>query len=127
MKTQNTRHRLPEGCPPWSPWGEVQNARHVGGGVYCVTTSSHGGIYVPKTMLCEMPDVLRCNQYSGGGQWFEEDVEWALLAAWRPDLFGAEHFDAARQTLLSYRGATGSGEIYAAAAEWVAKNRPATS
>lgn len=122
--TQNTRHRLPSGCPPWSPWGEVQDARHVGQGVYFVSTASHGGLYVPKGMLDAMPAVLRCNRYSGGGQWFEEDVEWALPVVWRPELFGFEHVDAARRTLLSYRG---RASIYAAAAEWVAENRPAAS
>lgn len=120
-----TTHRgIPAGCPQWSPWGEVQTARDLGGGVWFVSTASHGGIYVPQTMLDAMPAALRCNRYSGGGQWFEEDVEWALVAVWRPELFPLGFRCGAKRTILAYRGATGHGGLYAAAAEWVAEHRP---
>ena len=124
MNTGTTYRRIPAGCPQWSPWGEVEDARHVGHGVYFVSTSSRGGLYVPQAMVDAMPAALRCNRYSGGGQWWEEDVEWALPVVWRPEMFGFEHVDAARRTLLVFRG---TRSIYAAAAEWVAENRPAAS
>ena len=119
--TQNTHRRLPSGCPQWSPWGEVQAARDLGSGLYFVSTASHGGLYLPQSMVEAMPAALRCNRYSGSGQWWEEDVEWALPVVWRPELFPAEYLDPAQKTILSYRGA---GSIYASAAEWVADHRP---
>lgn len=119
-----THRRLPAGCPQWSPWGEVQTARDLGNGLHFVATASHGGLYLPQDMVDAMPAALRCNRYSGGGQWWEEDVEWALPVVWRPELFPAEYLDPAQRTILSYRGAAGWDGIYTAAAEWVAEHRP---
>lgn len=116
--------KLPNGCPQWSPWGEVQNARDLGNGLFFVSTSSHGGLYVPDAMVASMPAALRCNRYSGNGQWFEEDMEWALAVVWRPELFPSEYLEPAQRSVLAYRNATGHGAIYAAAAEWVLEHRP---
>jgi hypothetical protein len=102
------------GCPANSPWGQVQEAHALGEGVFAVSTSEHGGIYVPNAILDAMPPALKCNVY-GRGNWFEEDVEWALVCVWKPSLFSADHIAAAIRTLMAYA----SGGAYADAAAWV--------
>lgn len=64
-----------------------------------VSTASHGGIYVPPEVYALMPVDLRGNVY-GGGTWFEEDVEWALVAVAFPLYFaGWNQQEHARSTI----------------------------
>ena len=70
-----------------TPWGPSQTSRHIGEGIFSHSTAGHGGLYVPPEKLAEMPAALRCNVYAGGGSWFEEDCEWALVCLAFPYLF----------------------------------------
>ena len=62
-----------------------------------------------------MPAELRCNRYGGGANWFEEDVEWALVALAFPGEFKAKDgLDvAARNTVKHF------ADTYPTAAAWL--------
>ena len=60
-----------EGEP--SPWGVIETAHPLAGGIVCVHTPSHGGIWLSAARLAQMSPEER----SGDG-WYEEDCE----AAW---------------------------------------------
>jgi len=59
-----------------TPWGQADTARKMEGtDCIAVTTSTHGGIYVPNHLLPRIPDVERklAAAWSGSENWFEED------------------------------------------------------
>lgn len=62
----------------YSPWGVPDYQKQVADGIISVGTPSHGGYYVRPDVYEQMPAALRCNVY-GGGTWFEEDCEVALV------------------------------------------------
>lgn len=102
-----------------TPWGVSDYVKTIGdGGILAVSTSSHGGYYVPRELYRQMPEELRCNVY-GGGTWFEEDCEWALVVLAFPHLFADEDRSAARETIAAYAGQ----EPYARAAAWLARQQ----
>jgi hypothetical protein len=61
--------------PRSSPWGVPQQAIRLAPGIWQVSTSSHGGVYVDRERLSEMPKHLR----KGRTQWYEEDCDWVLV------------------------------------------------
>lgn len=98
------------------PWGQIQDAKEFMPGVWSVGTASHGGLLLSPERMAAMPAVLKCNVY-GGGNAFEEDCEWALVAAAWPQEFGA-----AQPNAMQYVGMTLQGETYAKAGAYWAKN-----
>jgi hypothetical protein len=99
-----------------TPWGAADHVKPLGNeGILQVDTPSHGGLFVPRELYRKMPAALQCNVY-GGGTWFEEDCEWALVALAFPHLFEPRHLAAARETIAAYAGQT----PYAEAAAWLA-------
>jgi len=86
-----------------TPWGDADSVTELGNGVLHVTTSSHGGIYVPRELLGRIPAEQRqwAKSWSGSEQWYEEDCCWAAVAVAFPELFG-EQQELARQTLQRY-------------------------
>lgn len=95
----------------YTPWGPSQDITQIGRGIFSVSCAGHGGIFVPNDMLLTMPEALRTNCY-GGGNWFEEDCEWALVALAFPDLFSAYAVWIAGQSI---RGS----DCYKTAAAWL--------
>lgn len=85
-----------------TPWGPTQQIEQKGGGIIHVSTASHGGLLVPPAMYDAMPAPLRQNAY-GGGNWFEEDCEWALVALAFPQHFTGRDLYYAVQTINWYR------------------------
>ena len=81
-----------------TPWGNADQTRNIGEGIVSVSTPSHGGYYVPARLYNRMPAELRSNKY-GGGTWFEEDCEWALVALAFPRLFEPRQIQAAISTI----------------------------
>lgn len=75
--------------PTTSPWGAVEMATHRGSGIWFVSTSSHGGFYVPPEMLGKMPQryVERSFRDLGRLGWFEEDQDAVKVVASFPHLF----------------------------------------
>lgn len=100
-----------------TPWGNPDGIRAMGRGVLLVSTASHGGIFVPDDLLHAMPAALKCNFY-GGGNWFEEDCEWALVCLAYPELFAAASWPCAAQTIQTYN----YGGTYHSAAQWLASS-----
>jgi hypothetical protein len=71
-----------EGSP--TPWGPVQQFEELAPGIVQVSTAGHGGIWVSAERLEKMP--VKRTAFSQGG-WFEEDVDWALVAIAFPEAF----------------------------------------
>lgn len=66
----------------FSPWGEVQQITEYMRGLASVSTASHGGIRVSKSLCEKYPFLVELNRtsgyggFSGGYYWFEEDCEY---------------------------------------------------
>jgi hypothetical protein len=71
-----------------TPWGPADDARTVAEGIVSVSTPSHGGIWVSEARQLQMPRAFRQQ-----GNWYEEDCEWALVAASFPSEFRAAFGD----------------------------------
>lgn len=69
-----------------TPWGAAQSATTIADGIVSVSTASHGGIWVSEARRQAMPAAFRLE-----GEWYEEDCEWALVAASFPDAFRAKY------------------------------------
>ena len=65
-----------------TPWGMSQSASIYAEGIVFHSTAGHGGFKLDRTRNAGMNPALRL---SGG--WYEEDAEWALVAAGYPGLF----------------------------------------
>lgn len=65
-----------------TPWGMSQSATIYGPGIICHATSGHGGFHLSYDRNLIVPSALR-NETC----WYEEDVEWAVVAHTFPDLF----------------------------------------
>ena len=66
-----------------TPWGEAHNATDLGGGILSVSTSSHGGLMIPKDMAKHIPKAVRDKFLNKSRQatWAEEDCEMPLAIA----------------------------------------------
>ncbi len=68
-----------------SPWGVIDDVKKIAEGIERISTPSHGGLHLSSIINAAMPEALR--RPDG---WYEEDVEWALVALAFPAHF-AEH------------------------------------
>lgn len=103
-----------------TPWGTADNIAPVGDqGIRFVSTPSHGGIFVPDELLAKMPEALKgSNSYSGCGNWFEEDVEWAIPVLAFPEQFPARDCQAAVETIGHYADKKVGDYLYSVA-QWL--------
>lgn len=69
-----------------TPWGAAETATPIADGIVSVSTASHGGIWISEARRQAMPAAFRIE-----GHWYEEDCEWALVAASFPDAFRAKY------------------------------------
>lgn len=65
-----------------TPWGMSQTATIYGPGIVSHATAGHGGFHLSPDRNLSVPAALR-NQTC----WYEEDVEWAVVAHTFPELF----------------------------------------
>ncbi|MDP9839880.1 hypothetical protein J2T09_004660 [Neorhizobium huautlense] len=65
-----------------TPWGMSQSATIYGPGIVCHATAGHGGFHLSSDRNLAVPSALRNDT-----GWYEEDVEWAVVAHAFPDLF----------------------------------------
>ncbi|EZP69565.1 hypothetical protein BV96_04105 [Sphingomonas paucimobilis] len=65
-----------------TPWGMSQGATIYAEGVVFHSTDSHGGFKLDRARNAALHPVLRIK-----GGWYEEDGDWARIAAGYPDLF----------------------------------------
>ncbi len=90
-----------EAKPPRNtPGGAIHGDGHeVGPGIWSVSTSSHGGFWLAPqritVILVRMPGF----EPFAGFPWFEEDVDWAVVAITFPEFFSDEQLRAAYITL----------------------------
>ncbi|MCY0150780.1 hypothetical protein OEG84_24545 [Hoeflea sp. G2-23] len=65
-----------------TPWGLSQGATVFAEGVVCHSTAGHGGFHLSTERNAKVDRRLRTTN-----GWYEEDVEWAIVALTFPDLF----------------------------------------
>lgn len=96
-----------------TPWGGADHVENLGEGVIQVGTPSHGGIGVEKSLAAKRMSVEARSEaiQQDGWYWFEEDCDWALVAAEIPELFSERHRELAAESLKrwhpKYLAATG--------------------
>ena len=62
-----------------TPWGDAQTTEELPGpdrGLYVVTTTGHGGVFVPTEHLHRIPEHHQAyaERWSRSRQWYEEDI-----------------------------------------------------
>jgi hypothetical protein len=90
-----------------TPWGKADEVEVLAPGVQRVSTPSHGGIKLDKHRNGSVHEAFR-----KADGWYEEDLEWAVVALTFPDLFEPKERDLARGILINhypdeYTAATG--------------------
>lgn len=98
----------PSPRPQYSPWGQPDETTQVANGIWNVYTRSHGGYKLSEERVAAMPSDWLARSFNGQGQrgWFEEDVDWCLVALAFPEDWlkihgaerGAELLEAAKKT-----------------------------
>jgi hypothetical protein len=106
MRTKNKAVMGGGTAPRITPWGWADSVTTIGRGVqriYFCSTPSHGGYYVPDSMLESVrPEGQKYAQHwSGDKHWFEEDCAWCFVAEAFPNLFPAEAIERAK-SLVQY-------------------------
>ncbi len=77
-----------------TPWGTSQGATVFAYGVICHSTAGHGGFHLAADRNAKVDPRLR-----RPGGWYEEDVEWAIVALTFPHLFTSSERRSAEQTV----------------------------
>jgi hypothetical protein len=80
-----------------TPWGNSDSKHILAPGILSLSTPSHGGIKVEKELNLLIPDYMR----SPDG-FYEEDVDWAIVATVFPHAFTPEDKAHARKTLRDW-------------------------
>lgn len=81
-----------------SPWGWIQTVDVISpGNAWNVTTASHGGIKLSRSMNAKIPKAARRK-----GGWYEEDIDWAIVAVAFPEMFTDKTVAAAMKTLKNW-------------------------
>jgi hypothetical protein len=88
--------------PRGTPWGNADQATQRAPGIWEVSTPGHGGFLISAERRAAMPEYLKSCQTFAGGNAYEEDCDWVILALAWPDLFKPEHVEYARKYFLSY-------------------------
>ena len=77
-----------------TPWGPAQQSRIYGEGVTAHSTAGHGGFHLDATR-----NALVDPHWRNRDGWYEEDSEWAIVAATFPELFTTSERASAEDTL----------------------------
>jgi hypothetical protein len=74
-----------------TPWGPAQRVRcMLPGQVFAVDTASHGGLYVAGAALDKIPPPFRQATFTKDEHWYDEDVDFAIVARFVPEAFGGD-------------------------------------
>ena len=77
-----------------TPWGPSQLAMFYAEGIVCHMTAGHGGFHLSAERNARvLPMLRRCSP------WYEEDVEWAIVALTFPDFFTSYERKCADETI----------------------------
>lgn len=72
-----------------TPWGPAQHVEvRIPGQVWAVSTMGHGGFYVTGAALERIPSAFRQATFTRDPHWYEEDVDWAIVAKFVPEAVG---------------------------------------
>lgn len=93
--TQYSAPRRGQSCP----WGIIQAQHDVAPGIVHVTTAGHGGFWLSPVQRANMPAQYRSIPTFAGGDWYEEDCDWSIVALSFPEHFTAQEREAARLTV----------------------------
>lgn len=77
-----------------TPWGRAQQSRLYGEGVIAHSTAGHGGFHLDAAR-----NALVDRRWRNRDGWYEEDSEWAIVAATFPELFTTSERASAEDTL----------------------------
>ncbi len=92
-----------------TPWGRAETVVEVARGILRMSTMSHGGFFLAPEAQDKVPGYMRHPGDSFGAQraagWYEEDVDWSIVALVFPQFFPAEALDQARGILRAFRPA----------------------
>lgn len=84
----------------YTPWGAPDTVEPIGtNGIAFVSTSSHGGFYVPPALNARVPAEHRVISFNRQGEagWYEEDCDACLVVLAFPSLFDADAVARARE------------------------------
>ena len=83
-----------------TPWGKPQGlSKQVADGIVFYSTASHGGYHLSAERKAQMPALYRAIKTFAGGNWYEEDCDWCLVALSFPQYFDERTLIAAKDTL----------------------------
>lgn len=84
--------------PKNTPWGPPQSMEKLDDDIFSVSTAGHGGIFVDRERNLKIPDYMRI-----ASGWYEEDVDWSIVATAFPRLFSADQRTLAKDILRNWR------------------------
>jgi len=88
--------------PTSSPWGQVDQAEEAAPGIWSVCTPGHGGYLISTERRLAMPAHLKEVYTYAGGNAFEEDCDWCIVALAYPDAFPPAAQEHARRMLYTF-------------------------
>ncbi len=86
-------------APVDTPWGKPDTRTEIAPGIVAYTTPSHGGIWLDKWRVAEMPAELSSRTFTKSPHWYEEDCDWAMVATAFPQFFTEEQQGMAKRTM----------------------------
>ena len=89
-----------------SPWGRPDFEEKIAEGITVCSTPSHGGYHLSPDRNAQVNEAWKQVGESFGWNraegWYEEDVDWAIVAITFPECFPQEAGEEARNVLQSY-------------------------
>ena len=86
-----------EKAPVNTPWGKPDVWSNVAEGIATYSTPSHGGYWLSRERMLQMPANLRQCSFTRDN-WFEEDCSWCAVVLAFPQYFEDAHYKAAKRT-----------------------------
>lgn len=77
----------------------IQTLTEIAPGIISVSTAGHGGIWLSPERRADMPAQYRSVPTFAGGDWYEEDCDWSLVALSFPEHFTMAQREGARSTV----------------------------
>jgi hypothetical protein len=84
-----------------TPWGLADSCEPpLPNGIQFFSTPSHGGYWVPRKLLPQIPAAYRAyaKKWSQSEQWYEEDVAWMCLVRTFPQFWNTADVAMAQDT-----------------------------